>query len=164
MGKAQYGVLGILETPGVEEGFLRAIKFHSFETVSLAPLDLTVFNSDGIAKLNLKEPENHSSIIQDSWKKRYKKIHKEFSEYSDGIKIYRSLKSSRKESLKEGTYIGKMFRGYNINNDSALNKNSKNLIFNISRVGHYKAPYSSDLLQQFMQYLSRNAFAHNFLN
>jgi len=32
----------------------------------------------------------------------------------------------------------------------------------IKRIKHYKSPYSDDLLQKFMQYLSRNAFDHDF--
>ncbi|KPE49649.1 hypothetical protein [Chryseobacterium indologenes] len=34
----------------------------------------------------------------------------------------------------------------------------------IKRVRHYKSPYSDDLLQKFMLYLSRNAFDHDFTN
>lgn len=34
--------------------------------------------------------------------------------------------------------------------------------FQIKRKRHYKNPYSDDLLQKFMQYLSRNAFEHDF--
>ena len=162
MGKAQFGVLGIVETPTIEEGFLRMVKFHSFRTVSLSPLDLTIFNPDGVAKVDLKESEHDSTTIQASWKKRYKKLHKEFSEYKSGIATYKKLRSAEKANLKEKVYYGNLFKGYVINNDSALNRSGTILTFDIKRVSHYKQPYSADLLQQFMQYLSRNAFDHDF--
>lgn len=164
MGKAQFGVLGIVETPTVEAGFLRTVKFHSFRTVSLSPLDLTFFNPDGIAKIDLKKSEHDSTTIQASWKKRYKKLHKEFSEYKSGISTYKKLRSSEKNNLKEKVYYGNLFKGYNIDNNNALNRSGTILTFDIKRVSHYKQPYSADLLQQFMQYLSRNAFDHDFTN
>jgi len=42
--------------------------------------------------------------------------------------------------------------------------NPKSRVFDttIKRVRHYKSPYSDDLLQKFMMYLSRNAFEHDF--
>lgn len=162
MGKAQFGVLGIVETPTVEEGFLRTVKFHSFRTVSLSPLDLTVFNPDGVAKIDLKKSEHTSTTIQGLWKKRYKKLHKEFSEYKSGISTYKKLRSSEKNYLKEKVYYGNLFKGYDINNETALNRSGAILTFDIKRISHYKQPYSVDLLQQFMQYLSRNAFDHDF--
>lgn len=41
---------------------------------------------------------------------------------------------------------------------------SRMLNMPIKRVRHYKSPYSDDLLQKFMLYLSRNAFEHDFTN
>jgi len=162
MGIAQFGVLGVVQTPTVEKGFLRTVKFHSFRTVSLSPLDLTVFNPEGIAKIDLKKSEHDSTTIQASWKKRYKKLHKEFLDYKSGISTYKKLRCSEKNSLKEKVFYGNLFKGYNIDNNSALNRSGTILTFDIKRVLHYKQPYSSDLLQQFMQYLSRNAFDHDF--
>ena len=42
------------------------------------------------------------------------------------------------------------------------NASTRVLDMQIKRVRHYKAPYSDDLLQKFMLYLSRNAFEHDF--
>lgn len=42
------------------------------------------------------------------------------------------------------------------------NVNSRIFDMNIERIKHYKSPYSDDLLQKFMLYLSRNAFEHDF--
>lgn len=47
---------------------------------------------------------------------------------------------------------------------SKIYKENRTLDTNIRRVKHYKSPYSDDLLQKFMLYLSRNAFEHDFTN
>jgi len=47
---------------------------------------------------------------------------------------------------------------------SKIYKENRTLDTNIRRVKHYKSPYSYDLLQKFMLYLSRNAFDHDFTN
>jgi len=134
------------------------------KTVSLSPLDLTVFNSDGKAIINLNKSEHDSKTIQESWKLRYMQLHEEFSEYRDNIRTFKKLKSVNKSSLKNLIYYGGLFKGYNINNDDVLNRSGNKITFDIQRISYYREPYSSDLLQQFMQYLSRNAFENNFLN
>jgi hypothetical protein len=47
---------------------------------------------------------------------------------------------------------------------SKIYNENRTLDTNIRRVKHYKSPYSDDLLQKFMLYLSRNAFDHDFTN
>lgn len=42
------------------------------------------------------------------------------------------------------------------------NRKTRTLDMQIQRIRHYKSPYSDDLLQKFMLYLSRNAFDHDF--
>ena len=59
-------------------------------------------------------------------------------------------------------FNGSVFTGYKIDNEKSLSQRGKLLKFNITRVAHYKSPYSDDLLQKFMLYLSRNAFEHDF--
>ncbi|PWW30920.1 hypothetical protein [Chryseobacterium sp. AG844] len=44
------------------------------------------------------------------------------------------------------------------------NETERVLDMSLKRVRHYKSPYSDDLLQKFMLYLSRNAFDHDFTN
>jgi hypothetical protein len=102
--------------------------------------------------------------LQDSWKVRYIQLHKQFSDYRDNIRIFKKLKSTEKDKLKDSIYYGSIFKGFKINNEESLNSKSTKLTLNIERTGHYKSPYSADLLQQFMDYLSRNAFERNFLN
>lgn len=53
-------------------------------------------------------------------------------------------------------------RKFKIDCNKIYNSQSRILDTNIKRVRHYKSPYSDDLLQKFMLYLSRNAFEHDF--
>lgn len=51
---------------------------------------------------------------------------------------------------------------FNINCSQIYDSQTRILNMQIKRVRHYKSPYSDDLLQKFMLYLSRNAFDHDF--
>lgn len=160
----QLATIGVLQNADLSSDKIKFVKFQLYKTVSLSPLDLSVFNTDGSATINLNKSEHESKTIQESWKLRYKQLHGEFASYRDQIRAFKKLRSSNKESLKNLVYYGEMFKGYKINNDNILNKNGNKLTIDIKRILHYKEPYSSDLLQQFMQYLSRNAFDRDFLN
>lgn len=141
---------------------IKFVKFPLFKTVSLSPLDLTVFNEDGKAIINLNKSDNDSSTIQDSWKLRYRKLHGEFTNYRDNIRAFKKLKSAGKNNLKDLIYYGGLFKGYRISNENVLNTKANKISFDIQRVRYYREPYSTDLLQLFMQYLSRNAFDRDF--
>tara|TARA_R110002051_G_scaffold325756_1_gene430874 strand:+ start:3730 stop:5514 length:1785 start_codon:yes stop_codon:yes gene_type:complete len=162
--KSQLLTMGFIEKTDLTNDKSEIVRFPLFKTISLAPLDLTVFNSDGRAKINFNQQTSSLATIQDSWKVRYQQLHKQFSNYKDNIRIFKKLKSSEKQSIKESIYYGELFKGFKLNNDNCLNSTSSILTLNIKRIGHYKSPYSADLLQQFMDYLSRNAFERNFLN
>jgi hypothetical protein len=160
----KHSTIGILENSDLVSDNYSIVRFQMFKTVSLSPLDLTVFNEDGKAIINLNNLENDSSTIQESWKLRYKKLHKEFLEYRNNILIYKKLRSASKNDLQNLIYCGDIFKNYNINNENVLNSSGNKITIDIQRISYYREPYSSDLLQQFMQYLSRNAFDMNFLN
>jgi len=53
-------------------------------------------------------------------------------------------------------------RKFKIDCTKIYNPQSRVFDTTIKRVRHYKSPYSDDLLQKFMLYLSRNAFEHDF--
>lgn len=53
-------------------------------------------------------------------------------------------------------------RKFKINCSKIYNPQSRVFDTTIKRVRHYKLPYSDDLLQKLMLYLSRNAFEHDF--
>ncbi len=162
--KSQLLTMGFIEKTELPNDKSEIVRFPLFKTISLAPLDLTVFNSSGIACINLNQEKSSLQTLQDSWKVRYIQLHKQFSGYRNNIRVFKNLKSKDKEILKDSIYYGDLFKGFKINNEGSLNSKSTKLTLNIERTGHYKSPYSADLLQQFMDYLSRNAFERNFLN
>lgn len=164
LSKNQLLNIGFIEQSANKPDNYVIVRFPLFKTVSLIPLDLCVYNDNGRAVIDLNIEKNESEILQESWKKRYSELYKNFITYRDNIKLYRKLKSSNKNQLKDAIYYGKLFNGYVLNNDTCLNYNSSKITLNIQRVMNYKAPYSSDLLQQFMAYLARNAFDHNIVN
>jgi hypothetical protein len=160
--KGQLSTLELIENSDISGQELKIAKFSEFIPVSLLPLDLTVFNEDGKACIDLSQSEHKSKTIQASWKLRYKKVYKELSEYKKCVVTYLKLRSASKANLQSTVYYGGIFKNYSIDNTNSLKGNK--LTFDITRISHYKAPFSSDLLQKFMQYLSRNAFDHDFLN
>jgi hypothetical protein len=162
--KGQLATLEVIEDISLPTDSVKIARFSTFQSVSLSPLDLTVFNKDGVSRINLSEAENLSTTIQESWKKRYKALHKEFSDFGEGIKTYNKIRIANKNILKKSVFNGSLFSGYKIDNENSLSKRGKLLEFNIQRIAHYKSPYSDDLLQKFMLYLSRNAFEHDFTN
>lgn len=162
--KGQLATMELIEDISLPAELVKIARFSTFQSVSLSPLDLTVFNKDGKAKINLGESINLSTTIQESWKKRYKDLHKEFLDYAEGIKTFNKIRIVNKNILKNSIFYGSTFSGYRLNNENCLSKKGKLLDFNIQRIKHYKSPYSDDLLQKFMLYLSRNAFDHDFTN
>jgi len=160
-GKEQLSTLEMIESSNKSVNSVSVASFAKFTTVSLIPLDLTVFNENGRAVINLDITIHPSQTIQQSWKSRYTDVHAEMLKYKNAISAYKKLRSVLKESLKHQLYNGGVFRNYTIDNELSLRSNK--LTFDILRTGHYKAPFSADLLQKFMQYLSRNAFDHDFM-
>lgn len=143
-------------------GTLSIAQFSTFKIIDLHILDLCVFNMDGFARIKIDEVTPSSIIIPQSWVLRYKNIIKLFVKYTTGISTYNKLKSSNKEHLKDLVFYSSSFRDIEIDNINSFNNRNKILKFEISRTANYKSPYADDLLQKFMQYLSRNAFEHDF--
>lgn len=148
---------------GIDEN-VKLAQFSTFKIIDLHILDLCVFNDDGVCRIKISEKEPKSLIISESWVKRYKKIHKSFESFSNNIQIYKKLKSNSKLELIDLIFKHGTFKDFDLENDNCFNNRSKVLQFNIHRLRNYKSPYSDDLLQKFMQYLSRNAFNHDFTN
>lgn len=80
------------------------------------------------------------------------------------------IKSEKKDlenhlnALEESIYSIENFDSFNLNHIDNYNSQNRFFSFDIKRERHYKSPYSDDLLQNFMLYLSRNAFDHDFTN
>lgn len=78
------------------------------------------------------------------------------------------IKSEKKDlenhlkALEESIYSIENFDSFNLNHINNYDEGTRTFSFEIKREKHYKSPYSDDLLQNFMLYLSRNAFEHDF--
>lgn len=72
-----------------------------------------------------------------------------------------TLKSNFENTYKNISNIEDL-RKFKIDCTKIYNPETRIIDFQIKRKRHYKNPYSDDLLQKFMQYLSRNAFDHDF--
>ena len=144
--------------------------FSEYQNIKLDILDLTVFNSESSAIIDMNNKNvNDNNVIQESWKKRYKIIHKTFLKEE---KVYQAYNTIRQKLDGKFTSEFKLLNSF-FNNPS-LTKEFKikdlevydyqNRIFNfkIKRVKRYKEPYSTDLLHSFMAYLSRNGFDIDF--
>lgn len=143
---------------------IKLAQFSTFKIVDLHILDLCVFNGDGVCRIKISEKEPSSIIISESWIKRYKKVHKLFEKFASNIDLYKKLKTTNKTELGDLIFKSGTFKDFELDNENCYNSRTKVLEFNITRLTNYKSPYSDDLLQKFMQYLSRNAFEHDFTN
>lgn len=144
------------------------VNFSGFKIIDLDILDLAVFNVKGKCEIDLKEKQCINPLIQSHWRRRYEKLHKEFSKHEKAIKDFNNLCSTVTDkkilnSIKP--YIKKPYcvKEFSIGLKEVYNSTERSFDFNIQRVNHYKQPYSTDLLQNFMSYLSRNAFDVDFV-
>lgn len=161
--KGQLATLEVVEDVSLPINSVKIARFSTFQSVNLSPLDLTVFDKDGVSRIDLSvKKDDLPKTLQESWKKRYEILQKEFTDYAKGIKTYNKIRVANKDIIGKSVFNGAMFSGYKINNENSLSKKGNLLEFNIRRINHYKSPYSDDLLQKFMLYLSRNAFDHDF--
>lgn len=80
----------------------------------------------------------------------------------DPIKKEKKHLENHLKVLEKSTYSIENFNNFNLNHIDIYDPENRTFRFNIRREKHYKSPYSDDLLQNFMLYLSRNAFEHDF--
>lgn len=144
--------------------------FSEYQNIKLDILDLTVFNSKSSSIIDMKiNNVNDNNVIQESWKKRYKAIHKSFIKEE---KVYLAYNTIRQKL--NGKFTSEFDLLNSFFNNPSLTKEFKikdlevydyqNRVFNfkIQRVKRYKEPFSTDLLHNFMSYLSRNGFDIDF--
>lgn len=182
--------------------------FPEFKVLPLEYLDLTVFNENGIASIDMNVSKLDNDLIHAPWLKRYEYIFTKISKYEEKIQSIHQIKDiirneikllnneireatanlnsksqeeknniiesitplknkqkDLKNSLKhieEKIYTIENFDSFGLNTATSYDNQARIFTFDITRIKHYKSPYSNDLLQHFMLYLSRNAFDHDF--
>lgn len=164
-----------LNSPAVEQvikpGMSEKVKyadFANYKNIPLDLLDLVVFNASGEAVLDMNQPTLTNEMIHFPWLKRYESIHKEFLKHEKALTFFNNIKGKLANNdvdirgLKPFIYAPECLKEFKINGDNIYDYVNRTFKFNIKRVSHYKSPYSDDLLQKFMLYLSRNAFEHDF--
>ncbi|KOH44103.1 hypothetical protein [Sunxiuqinia dokdonensis] len=141
------------------------VKFPRNYSLRLDVLDLAIFDSDGVCKIDLKKEELESELFHFPLQLRYKKLRKHYlncknklCELEDAlthVKKLRQLEVFLKPVISLDTSLkGLPQRPYNRRDDE--------FNFNIRRIRRLKEPYASDALQKFMLYLSRNGFDHDY--
>lgn len=166
-----------LNSPAIEQvvkpGLKETIKFADFSNYKNIPLDLLdliVFNESGEAILDMNQKVLENEMIHFPWLKRYEYIYKEFVKHERALTFFNNIKGKLANNdedirgLKPFIYAPECLKELKINGDNIYNYDSRVFKFSIQRIAHYKSPYSDDLLQKFMLYLSRNAFEHDFTN
>ncbi|MCE1168994.1 MAG: hypothetical protein LWX70_12965, partial [Sphingobacteriia bacterium] len=165
-----------LKSPSNEQiylpGLIDDIKYADFANFKIIPLDLldlVIFQSNGEAVLDMNINEIKNDLIHFPWLKRYQYIHKEFIKFEKALVSFKALSDKNQKDISIKTlrpyiYAPDCLKNLKIQGSDIFNFKTRIFRFNIKRIYHYNSPYSDDLLQRFMQYLSRNAFEHDFSN
>lgn len=147
-----------------DNGMLKVAYFPTFKSVLLTIFDLVVYNKDGMAKLDFRI-ESVPEVIHEPWRKRYNTIKKELKKYKDVIIALESTQienKNDKQLLRNFINSPQCMKDIHIEGIKAYDKEKDAFIFPVKRISHYKNTYSMDLLNKFMQYLSRNGFDRDF--
>lgn len=78
------------------------------------------------------------------------------------IKDEKTALENHIKTLESNIYSIENFESFKLNSEKNYDIGNRTFSFNIKRIKHYKSPFSDDLLQNFMLYMSRNAFDHDF--
>lgn len=147
-----------------EGGKMKIAYFPEFKSVLLTIFDLVVYDKNGEATLSFKS-DDVPEVIHEPWRKRYETIKKELTKYRD---VIIALGNTRIENKKERNLLRSFINSPQCMKDirvegiKAYDKEKDAFVFPIKRIQHYKNAYSMDLLNKFMQYLSRNGFDREF--
>ena len=145
------------------------VDFPNFKTISLDILDLCIYNDDGISTIDLNVTEIKNHLIHYPSLKRYVKVHTEYKKQGNAYVAFNDIKSQLKGELKGKVNILNPFfktpeciKELKLGGRNIFNIQKETFDFGIQRTRNYREPYSMDLLQNFMQYLSRNGFDVDF--
>jgi len=142
------------------------VDFPSYKSINLDFLDLCVFNENGKSFIKIDQHLEIAEYLQAPLKKRFNKLMRTFKKIENGyIAFYEDKNNLTKKNIN--LFANSLVPTISLNNIPGLNSNPYNpqartFKFNISRIKRYKSPYSDDLLQKFMLYLSRNGFEFDY--
>ena len=138
-------------------GKLYTVRLKDFHTFSLSLLDSVSFNKDGKAIINSVTTERPIWLHRNLYERQKQII--------DQMKDWRQFKHNLNEHCNDCQWLfdikaisSKLFNGIKYE----YSENDQ-IILPIQRIGHYRRPYSDDLLTQFSHYISRAGFPHPFV-
>lgn len=138
-------------------GKLYTVRLKDFHTFSLSLLDSVSFNKDGKAIINSVTTERPVWLHRNLYERQKQII--------DQMKDWRQFKHNLNELCYDCQWLfdikaisSKLFNGIKYE----YSENDQ-IILPIQRIGHYRRPYSDDLLTQFSHYISRAGFPHPFV-
>ena len=132
-------------------------------------LDLVSYNKEGLAVIDInkdKEHINDSHIMQANMLTHYHKI---YSTICNQVKLCRKIASLPKDALERGekqSLLKMLKKPFEMASEKLItvdcNPDTGIINFNIKRIGRYKEPFSQIVLNDFMNYLSRQALPNDF--
>jgi len=146
---------------------IECARFSKNIITDLDLLDLVVFNSDGRSFINLSaNPTDLPDSIHLPWKIRYKEIKKSINKYKEIIVAFNNKLGRANDRDKNILYAAlkspKCMKDLKIDGVNCYNNEDNTFTFPIVRIAHYKEPYSTDLLKEFMNYQARTGFDREF--
>ena len=132
-------------------------------------LDLVSYNKEGLAVIDInkdKEHINDSHIMQANVLTHYHKI---YSTICNQVKLCRKIASLPKDALERGekqSLLKMLKKPFEMASEKLItvdcNPDTGIINFKIKRIGRYKEPFSQIVLNDFMNYLSRQALPNDF--
>lgn len=132
-------------------------------------LDLVSYNKEGLAVIDInkdKEHINDSHIMQANMLTHYHKI---YSTICNQVKLCKKIASLPKDALERGekqSLLKMLKKPFEMASEKLItvdcNPDTGIINFKIKRIGRYKEPFSQIVLNDFMNYLSRQALPNDF--
>ena len=132
-------------------------------------LDLVSYNKEGLAVIDInkdKEHINDSHIMQANMLTHYHKI---YSTICNQVKLCKKIASLPKETLEQSekqSLLKMLKKPFEMASEKLItvdcNPDTGIINFKIKRIGRYKEPFSQIVLNDFMNYLSRQALPNDF--
>ena len=138
-------------------GKLYTIRLKDFQTFSLSLLDNVSFNKEGKAIIDFNSTDLpkglHRNLVV-----RHINIKEQFEDWVQIKQNINDLCYDCQWLVDIKALISKFSKGFKYENIEA-----DKITLPIQRIGHYRSPYSDDLLTQFSHYISRAGFPHPFV-
>lgn len=132
-------------------------------------LDLVSYNKDGLAVIDInkdKEQINDSHIMQANMLTHYHKI---YSTICNHVKLCKKIASLPKDTLEKGekqSLLKMLKKPFEMATEKLItvdcNPDTGIINFKIKRIRRYKEPFSQIVLNDFMNFLSRQALPNDF--